>query len=120
MLKMIPLTAFHHKVKVDSLERYHKINEWAEERVHKWNDAISEWQLAGSQGERPPKPFIEPFEFIQSDYDITEKKFRVKPEEIITYGQNAQNITEICLVGDITVSVKETIEELDKYFDLTA
>ena len=68
------------------------------------------------QSEYPIKPFIEPFEFIDDDYEITEKAFRVRKEDILSYKENVDNIVEITVDGN-SYTVKETIEEIDALYE---
>ena len=111
---MVRLTALHYKVKVASLQRYHRINEHNTGLMFEWELAEDRARSVGS--EYPIKPFIEPFEFKDEDYTVKEKKFRVRLNDIYSYKENADNIVEVTLAGDVTYTVRETIEELDAMF----
>lgn len=111
---MIKLTALDFKIKVEALERFHKINELAEQQVADWQKEAEEMQITGSN-DYVEKPFIEPHEFVTSDYDIVERKFRVRPEIIWSYTEAKHGVTELTLKGgEITYNIKESVEEIDK------
>lgn len=112
---MIKLTALHYKIKVSALEVYHTINELAESRMFEWEKVMSKERSL--DGEYVDKPFIEPHEFKQSDYDIQEKRFRVRPEDVLFYKENGDNLVEVTLRDvDATFVVKEKIEYIDTFF----
>lgn len=112
---MIKLTALHYKIKISALEIYHNINELAENRMFEWEKAMEKERTV--MGEYIDKPFIEPHEFKQSDYDIKEISFRVRPEDILFYKENIDGFTEIALKNrDIAFVVKESIEYVDTFF----
>ena len=104
---MIKLTALNYKVKIESLERYHNINEHNEKRMHNWKLTMESADATG-QG-YTPKPFAEPFEFKDSDYDIVGVPFRVNPTNITIMKQNIDGNTDILVDGEVYV-IKEKIE----------
>lgn len=110
---MIKLTSLHYKLKVDSLEIYHKINEMAESSMHEWNKRSEESRLVN--GPYVDKPFIEPHEFKHSDYEVKELPLRVSKKDIFYYRTNIDGFVEVCLRdSDIVYVVKESLEYLDK------
>lgn len=111
---MIKLTALHYKLKTEALEKYHNITEYNQGLLFDHENELEKASSIG--GEYPVKPFIEPFEFLDSDYIVTEKAFRVRKKDIITYKENESNIVEVMTTEDLSYAVKETIEEIDKYF----
>lgn len=111
---MVKLTALHYKLKVESLQRYHNINEHNQGLLFDWEQETE--TARDIKGEYPAKPFIEPFEFEDRDYIITEKSFRVRLSDIYSYKQNADNIVELTVAGDVAYTIKETIEYLDELF----
>lgn len=112
---MVKLTALHYKIKVESLERYHKINELAQSQIFDWELEVD--KARNLDGDYPEKPFIEPFEFIDSDYDKKELPFRIRKEDIYSYKENMDNIVEVTVAGDISYTVKEPIEFFDRLFE---
>lgn len=113
---MVKLTALHYKLKMSSLERYHKIAEHNAGLMFNWEQAEERARSVGDN--YPPKPFIEPFEFQDDDYLIKEKAFRIRLEDIYSYKENADNVVEVTVAGDISYTVKETIAELDALFGI--
>ena len=111
---MIKLTALNYKIKISALEIYHNINELAESRMFEWEE---ESKRSAIGGEYVDKPFIEPHEFKTSDYDIKERKFRVRPEDILFYKENLEGIAEVTMKKDVTFAVKESIDYLDGFFE---
>lgn len=111
---MVKLTALHYKLKVEGLERYHNINEYGQSLLFEWEQEVDKARSVNE--EYPTKPFIEPFEFKDSDYDVKEKLFRVRLDDIYSYKENADNIVEVTVAGDVAYTVKESIEELDALF----
>lgn len=112
---MISLTALHYKIKVSALERFHNINEYNESRMFIWSLEVDKAKDIGL--EYPEKPFIEPFEFEDTDYVITERRFRVRLDDIYSYKENSDGVVELTVRDDVTYTIKETIEDLDKLFD---
>lgn len=111
---MIKLTALDFKIKIEALERLHKINELAEQQMADWQKEAEKVQIAGSD-EYVEKPFIEPHEFVASDYEIIERKFRIDPKIIWAYVEGKHQNTELTLKGgDISYNIKESVEEIDK------
>lgn len=116
---MIKLTALHYKLKTPSLERYHNIAEHNSSRLFEWEVEKERASVTGQ--EYPKKPFIEPFEFKDEDYTITEKPFRVKKENIISYKENVEGVVEIVITSmseDVAYTVKEDILQLDAILDV--
>ena len=85
----VKLTALNYKVKLEALERYHNISEFNEERKVKWEESM---RLASLSDEDSyiPKPFIEPNEFNETDYNITDRPIRVKKSTIGYYNTNIE------------------------------
>lgn len=112
---MIKLTALHYKIKLFALERFHNISQYNETLLLEWEKEVE--TARNLNDEIPKKPFIEPFEFDEEDYDITEKKFRVRLKDIYSYKENYNNITELTVGDDITYTIKETVDEIDALFE---
>jgi CRISPR/Cas system-associated exonuclease Cas4 (RecB family) len=112
---MIKLTALHYKVKIEAMEKYHNIAEHNQALL--FAHAIELEKATDIDGNYVPKPFIEPFEFQDEDYIVKEKKFRIRKEDIILYKENADNVVEVMVSEELTYTVKESIEELDKLFE---
>lgn len=113
---MIKLTALYYKVKTEALERFHDINEHGETLIYEWEKELEKARDLGT--EYPSKPFIEPFEFEDDDYDVTEQPFRIRLSDIQSVKTNLDGIVEITVSPDKIYSVKETIEEVDKLFGI--
>lgn len=113
---MIKLTVLHYVLKISALKKFHDIKEYQEKLMYNWQNEVESAKDMGT--EYPEKPFLEPFEFEQSDYTITEKPFRVRLEDIYSYQENEDKITELTVGGDIAYTIKETVEELDQLFGL--
>lgn len=111
---MIKLTALHFKLKTSSLERFHNISQYNEGLMFNWEAEVE--RSRNTSTEYPNKPFIEPFEFEDDDYEITEQSFRIRPKDVLFYKTNLENLTEITLSGDISFTVRESVEEIDKLF----
>jgi CRISPR/Cas system-associated exonuclease Cas4 (RecB family) len=112
---MIELTALHYKVKIEALERYHNIAEHNQGLMFTYETELD--KARDLNGEYPTKPFIEPFEFRDEDYIVTEKKFRIRKKDIILYKENVDNIVEVMVSEELTYTVKQTVEEMDKLFE---
>lgn len=108
---MLKLTALHYKIKSEALEIFHNITQHNDGRMFEWEAEFEKQRSLG--GEYPEKPFIEPFEFQDSDYNMTEKRFRVRPEDVFLYKENADNVTELTVSDGTIFTIKETVEELD-------
>jgi hypothetical protein len=113
---MIHLTALHYKIKISALERLHSIKSYNEELMFNWNKEIDKIETMGT-GEYPKKPFIEPFEFEDDDYDITDKKFRIRLKNIHIYKENESGVTELVTKDDIAYSIKESVDHIDNIFE---
>ena len=113
---MIKLTVLHYKLKTEALERFHNINNHNESLMFNWEQDLD--TSRNLNDDFPEKPFIEPFEFKPYDYIIIEKKFRVRLEDIYSYMENEDGVTELTVGDDITYTVKESIEEIDQLFGL--
>jgi hypothetical protein len=111
---MIKLTVLHYELKLQALKKLHNISQHQEELIFDWEKEVDSAKDMGT--EYPTKPFLEPFKFEQSDYKITEKPFRARLKDICFYQESEDNITEITFEGDITFTIKETIEEIDLLF----
>ena len=109
---MIKLTALHYKLKTSALERFHKISEHNEGLMFEWESALERSRATGI--DYPPKPFAEPFEFEEDDYNVTEQDFRIRAEDILYYKTNMDGLTELTLSEKIAFTIKETVEEIDK------
>lgn len=113
---MIKLTALHYKLKTEALERFHNINNHNDSIMFEWEQELDTARNVNS--EFPNKPFIEPFEFKPDDYYVTEKKFRVRLEDIYSYMENEEGVTELTVANDIAYTIKESVEEIDQLFGL--
>jgi hypothetical protein len=113
---MIKLTVLHYELKTSSLKFLHNVSQFQESAIFKWEQEVENAKLYN--GDLPDKPFLEPFEFKQDDYTITEKPFRIRLEDIYSYQENNDNITEITVGGDVTYTIKESVEEIDRLFTL--
>lgn len=113
---MIKLTALNYKIKTSALQRLHGIKDYNEELMFDWGVAKDKIISIGG-GEYLRKPFIEPFEFEKDDYVITEKKFRIRLEDIYIYRENEEGITELTIEGDISYSIKEPVDFIDSLFE---
>jgi len=112
---MIKLTALHYKVKIEALERYHNIAEHNQGLMFAYESELE--KARDLDGEYPAKPFIEPFEFIDDDYIVTEKRLRLRKKDIILYKENVDNIVEVMVLEELSYTVKETIEQIDNFFE---
>lgn len=108
---MIKLTALHYKLKTSALERFHDISEYNEELLFEWKLALDKAQSTGIG--YPKKPFEEPFEFEETDYNITEQDFRIRAEDILYYKTNIDGLTELSVSENVSFIVKETVVEID-------
>lgn len=113
--KLVQLTGLYYKLKPESLQRYHNINEHNAGLVFDWEREVERARSVG--GDYPKKPFIEPFEFEEDDYNIQEKKFRITLKDIFLYKENIDNVTELTTTDGTTFTIKETIDEIDKFFE---
>jgi len=113
---MIKLTALHYKVKESALERFHNINSHNESLIFKWEKEVE--TAANRDLDFPEKPFVEPFEFEDSDYNITEKKFRIRKEDIFSYMENEEGRTELTTTNNTEYTIAESIAELDELLKL--
>lgn len=109
---MIKLTALYYKLKTESLERFHNITEYSEKLLNDWEKELEKSKDLDT--EYPYKPFIEPFEFEEEDYDITEQKFRINSDKIILYKENLEGYSEVVISDTLSFIVKESVEEIDK------
>ena len=80
--------------------------------MFEWESAVEKSRATGV--DYPSKPFTEPFEFEEEDYDITEQDFRIRAEDIIYYKTNMEKRTEIMTSEKTAFTVKETVLEIDK------
>lgn len=108
---MIKLTSLFYKIKNEALERFHNINQYSEDLLHEWEKQVEENKNFNI--DLPPKPFIEPFEFEEEDYDIKEQKFRIDPKQILLYKENTEGYTELVLSETLSFTIKESVEEID-------
>lgn len=111
---MIKLTALHYKLTTAALLRLHNITNFNESLMFNWENEVEKSRATGT--DYPDKPFIEPFEFEDDDYDVTEQEFRIRPQDILYYKTNLDGLVEITLSENLAFTVKETIEEIDKFF----
>lgn len=108
---MIKLTALHYKLKTEALEKFHNISQYNENIMFEWEKSLEKAQSTGI--EYPTKPFVEPFEFEEEDYNITEQQFRVRKEDILYYKTNLDGFTELTIAENMMFTVKESVEEID-------
>lgn len=113
---MIKLTYLYYKLKTEALRRYHNIAEHNSGLMFEWENAVERARSVGD--DYPPKPFIEPFDFKDSDYVMTEKPLRIRPKDVLYYRENIDNVSEITIDEGMSYTVKETIEELDILFGI--
>jgi len=109
---MIKLTALHYKIKTEALERFHNISQHNDGLMFDWEAELDRARATGI--DYPNKPFIEPFEFDEVDYNITEQDFRIRAEDILYYKTNLDGLTEVTISENIAFTVKETVEEIDE------
>jgi len=109
---MIKLTVLHYKIKTEALERFHNISQYNEELLFNWEEELE--KAKSMQIDHPIKPFVEPFEFDEADYEIIEQDFRIRSEDILYYKTNLDGVTEVVISENIGFTVKETVEEIDK------
>ena len=114
---MLKLTVLHYKLFPQALERFHNINEHSEGLMFDWESSFETAKSVG--GEYPAKPFMEPFEFEDEDYEVTKLQLRIKKEDILIYRQNVDKVTEIVVTGGEVYPIEESIDFLDNIFDKT-
>jgi len=114
---MIKLTALYYKLTEQALEKHHNVKEFAAKRIFDWEKELAKAQTVGGDYEYPNKPFIEPFEFENDDYDVTEQQYRIRAEDIVSYRTNLDGHTDLTDCNNLVVTVKETVEEIDKLIE---
>ena len=114
---IVQITALNYKIKPESLERFHNLSEYAESRMFEWEQAINSTSTLGHG--YVEKPYIEPQEFKESDYVITEKPLLVRKEDFRYCTVNRDGVTELSIdtrTGIVTFNVKNSLEEINKIF----
>jgi len=107
---MVKLTAIHYKVKSEALKICHSVDEEFSKRMFEWEKEM------GVSTVYIEKPFMETFQFETFDYVQEQRPLRINKKDVMFYKLNIDNVTEITIKEDITFTVIETIEELDKIF----
>lgn len=112
--EMLLLTAIKYEVKDEALRRAHDFNEVYEEQMFDWSREIEKAENTGIYTEQP---YQEPFEFERDDYIETDRKFRIRKDDIRTYEENKFDVTVIVTEEGREVAIRESIEYLDKIFE---
>lgn len=112
---MIKLTALHYKLTIPALEKFHNISQHNEGILFEWEQEVESARATGV--ELPKKPFIEPFEFEEDDYNITEQAFRIRKEDILYYKTNLDGFTELTIAENLAYTIKESVEEIDRLIE---
>lgn len=109
---MIKLTALHYKLKTEALERFHNISQHNEGLMFEWETSLERARATGI--DYPAKPFVEPFEFEEDDYEVSEQAFRIRAKDILYYKTNLDGLTELTVSENVAFTVKESVDEIDK------
>lgn len=110
------LTILHYKAKLEALEREHNITQYQEEKLHQWRIEVE--KATDLNTDYPKKPFFEPFEYQEEDYDITELYLDLKDVDDIKFiSQTVEGVTEITFKDLTRIYVKESPEEVSKLLE---
>ena len=98
------------------------LNKEAEKKEEAFHEIFSEWQedmdRADNMGTRFDDPAPVPPEFTDEDYDIIEENCLLDEKIIDTIIDNSEGKGSTVFINDKTISLKETVKELEKHFDI--
>lgn len=108
---MIKLTALHYKIKTASLEKAHGIQNHYDYLNSEWEKEAETSRSLGTP--LPDKPFLEPFEFEEEDYDIKKVDVLIKKKSIISFKEHPKGYTDVVFSNGLEYSVAESISEIE-------